>query len=377
LALAHPGHPPLPTPTISIAPTTRAIPFELFRGNRIVIPARVNGHDTQALLDTGASLTTIDRTYARSVGLPEGFKIQGKGAGGDVEAELVTGLTLNVGALRIDNASVGVMDLAPVARSIGRPINAVLGRDFFNSAVISIDWANKQIVVHSHESFRPSVDASAMQLTKKGPFNLINVSIAGAAPVEALFDLGNGSALAIPATYWKDHPEVANLKYAAAVMGGVGGVHPARSVTIPQIVLAGKTFTDVPASLSESGNNEDPSQMTNVGIGLLKQFKVDLDLGRNRVYLVPRPDAPPFDRDRAGVRFDLLGDRLKTVFVSPQGPAAAAGLKVGDEIVAVDGRHVTDSYYAGADWARGEAGKTVVLDRADGSKVKITLADYF
>jgi hypothetical protein len=377
LALAHPGHPPLSTPVISVAPSAHPVSFELFRGNRIVVPVTINGHQTQAILDTGASMTTIDRTYARSIGLPEGFKIKAKGAGGDVEAELVTGLTLDVGALRIDKGNVGVMDLATVARGIGRPINVVLGRDFFNSAVISIDWARKQLVVRSHESFRPDAAARAMQLTKHGPFNTISVSIAGAPAVEALFDLGNGSPLVMPITYWGHRPEVANLKYAGAMSGGVGGVHPARAVIVPTVTLAGKTFASVPAIMSESGNDEDPTQMTNVGIGLMKQFKVDLDLGRDRIYLTPRTDAPLFERDRAGIRFDLFDDRLKVTFVSPQGPAAAAGLKVGDEIVAVDGRQVAHDYYSRPDWVRGPAGNSILLTRADGTKAKVTLADYF
>ena len=133
----------------------------------------------------------------------------------------------------------------------------------------------------------------------------------------------------------------------------------------------------MPAIFSETGSDDEPTQMTNVGIGLLKQFKVDLDLGRGRIFLAPRADSPPFDRDRAGVRFDLLGDRLKATFVSPEGPAAAGGLKVGDEIVAVDGRKVTAAYYQAPDWTVGEAGKSVQLTRADGTKVTVRLADYY
>ena len=102
-----------------------------------------------------------------------------------------------------------------------------------------------------------------------------------------------------------------------------------------------------------------------------------LDLGRDRIYLTPRTDAPRFERDRAGIRFDLFDDRLKVTFVSPQGPAAAAGLKVGDEIVAVDGRQVAHDYYSRPDWVRGPAGNSILLTRADGTKAKVTLADYF
>src|SRR4051794_40517260 len=136
MCVAHPGHPWIPTPTITLAEKQPPIPFELFRGNRIVVPARINGHDTQVILDTGASMTTVNRDYARSIGLPEGFKVQAKGAGGDIEAELVSGLTLQIGGYRAQDASVGVMDLAPIERSMGMPITAIIGRDFFNSTVV-------------------------------------------------------------------------------------------------------------------------------------------------------------------------------------------------------------------------------------------------
>jgi len=377
MCVAHPGHPPLPTPVVSVSAKPQAVPFQLFRGNRIVVPARINGHETHVMLDTGASLTTLNRDYARSIGLAPGFKIQAKGAGGNVDAELISGLTMDLGGYHAENASIAAMDLAPIERAIGMPISAIFGRDFFNSAVISIDWAKGQLTVHSHEAFKPSAEATALTLNKRGPFNTIQVSIAGAAPVEALFDMGNGGALVMPVTYWKDRPEVANLKSAGAMAGGVGGIHPARAVIVPQLLLAGQSFANVPAILSEGGNDHEPAQMTNVGIGLLKQFKVDLDLGRDRVYLTPRSDKPLFDRDRAGVRFDLLADRLKTSFVSPEGPAAAAGLKPGDEVTAIDGRPISADYYARADWTRSAAGAKVELTKADGTKLTITLADFY
>lgn len=377
MCVAHPGHPPIPTPVITVAQKPQTIPFELFRGNRIVVPARINGHETAVMLDTGASLTTLNRDYARSINVPSGFKIEAKGAGGVTEAEMVTGLTLDVGGLKIADATVGVMDLGPIERSIGRPITAIFGRDIFNAGVISIDWAKKQLVIQSHDGFTPAVGATAVPLTKRGPFNTIPVSIAGAAPIDALLDLGNGAALVLPRTYWSDRPEIRGLRSAAADVGGVGGMHAARAAIVPQVTLAGTSFGAVPAMLSESGNNEEPTQMANVGIGLLKQFKVDLDLGRDRIYLAPRADRPAFDRDRAGARFTLEGDRLKAAFVSSDGPAAAAGLKPGDEIVAVDGRAVTPAYYQVSDWSRGPAGKKVILSRADGSKVTVTLADYY
>ena len=377
VAIAHPGHPPIPTATYSYTAAPQVVPFELFRGNRIFIPATINGHRTEVMIDSGASITTVNAAYARSIALPPGFKVPAKGAGGVTEAEFVSGLTLNAGGVSVKDASVGVMDLTPIEQSIGRKIDVILGRDFFNHTAISIDWARKQLRVSSPEVFRPEAGATAVSLKKIGPFNTIPVSIAGAPPIDALFDVGNGGALTLPRTYWADRPELVNLPSAQSIQGGIGGMHGARATTIPQVILAGTTVTSVPALLSESGNNDEPTQMANVGIGLLEQFKVDLDLGSDRIYLTPRTDRPPLDRDRAGVAFDLNGSRLKASFVSRDGPAAAAGLKEGDDVVAVDGRPVTPAFYEHGDWTKGPVGRVVVLTRADGSKVKITLADYY
>ena len=286
-----------PPPEISFAAQSHSVPFDLFRGNRIVVPAKLNGHAVEVVLDTGASVTTLDRAYARSIGLPEGLKVTARGAGGTVDAEVVSGVSLEIGGMRFDKMTVAVMDLSLVSRGIGRPLNVVVGREFFNSAVVSIDWSASRLNVSSHQAFRPAPAAAELTLSRIGPFNTIPVAIAGAEPINALLDLGNGAALTLPRTYWGDRKELAGLRHAETRMGGVGGLHSARSALVPQVTLAGRTFTNVPAIFSESGNNHDPEKMANVGIGLLKQFNVDLDLGRNRIYLAPRSEAPAFDRD--------------------------------------------------------------------------------
>ena len=377
LALAHAGDHDTPKPAVIFAAHASSIPFELFRGNRIVVPAKLNGHETDVILDTGASITTLDRVYARSIGLPAGEKVTATGAGGVVEAEVVPGVTLDIGGMRFSGMTVAVIDMSLVSRGIGRPANVILGREFFNSAVVSIDWSNNRLSVSAHEAFKPRPGATALTLTKKGPFNTIPLSIAGGQPIQALLDLGNGGAVSLPRTVWAGRADIAQLKYAESRLGGVGGLHPARVVSLPMVTIAGQSFGAVPATLSETGNDHDAEKMANVGIGLLKRFQVDLDLGRDRIYLAPRADAPAFDRDRSGTRLDLVGDRLKVAFVSPQGPAFAAGIKEGDEIVGVDGERVTADYFARSDWTRGPAGQPVKLLRADGSEVIVTLRDYY
>ena len=163
-AIAQHGSPP--PPKVSLAANHDAIPFKLFRGNRVVTTARLNGHETEVILDTGASITTVNRAYARSIGLPKGQKVSARGAGGEVEAEIVSGVTLEIDGTRFDEMTVAVMDLDPVARAIGHPMNVVLGREFFNSAVISIDWASSQLRVTPQDRFTARQGSTALDAVR-------------------------------------------------------------------------------------------------------------------------------------------------------------------------------------------------------------------
>jgi len=79
--------------------------------------------------------------------------------------------------------------------------------------------------------------------------------------------------------------------------------------------------------------------------GRMSEFDLTLDLGRNRIILAPLANPPAFDRDRAGVTALPDGSALKVSFVSPQGPAAKAGLKTGDKIVSINGETIGADFF--------------------------------
>lgn len=378
LVIAHPGHPPITAPTVSIAQQQAALPFELFRGTRIVLPGNVNGTATDMMLDSGAGMTVIDNAFADKLGLRGGFPLAVRGAGGDVPGRIVSGVTLTAGSLRMTNLSVLVIDMAPVAQAVGRPMPVILGRDAFKAAVVAIDFPNRTIRFASRDGFRPPAGATRVVLgDEDGRLRSVKIAVAGLPPVESTLDLGNGGTLSFAQSYWTAQPALSNLRHAQSQTGGVGGLSSARRVTLPLVEFAGMRLTDVPATL-----NEDPKALPtrggNVGIEMLKPFVVTIDDSGNAMYLQATGNRYEFQRERAGVRTELAGDRLKVAYVSPDGPAAAAGLKTGDEIVAVDGRKIGPDYYRSeTEWTRGNPGQAVTLARADGTPVVVTLRDYY
>jgi S1-C subfamily serine protease len=95
------------------------------------------------------------------------------------------------------------------------------------------------------------------------------------------------------------------------------------------------------AGLSEDkgGSFSDPNFEGNVGGGLLKRFTVTFDYANQVMYLkpiVPPPaDAGRFDRSGMWINAGKAG--YDVTDVSPGGPAAEAGIAVGDIITAIDG----------------------------------------
>jgi membrane-associated protease RseP (regulator of RpoE activity) len=376
LALAHPGHPPIPAPTVAFEAQQSTIPFELFRGQRIVLQGNVNGTATSMMLDSGAGATVIDRAFADKIGLKGSQSISVRGSSGDVAGQIASGVTLSVGGLKLTKLNVLILDMSSVARAIGRPIPVVLGREAFKAGTVTIDFPKRTIRFANRAGFAAPHGAARLEVTRNGPIPRVRVSVAGLPPIDADLDIGNGGTVALAQSYWTKQPTLASLRHADSQTGGVGGIKPARRVTLPELQFARMRYRDVPATLNEDPNSL-PTTGGNVGIELLKAFVVTVDLSGGALYLQPTGRAPQFDRERAGARTELAGDRLKVAFVSPDGPAAAAGLKAGDEIASVDGRPIDASYYSRPDWTRGEAGRAVALQRIDGSVVKVTLANYY
>jgi predicted aspartyl protease len=376
VAFSHPGHPPIAAAATRYQAGQQPVAFQLFRDQRIVFDGTINGRKTAMMLDSGAGMTVVDRAFAESIGLRGSQTISVRGAGGSSPGQIATGVSLDAAGLSLTGLSVLILDMSSIERAIGRRIPVVLGREAFTSGIVTIDFPRRRLSFSDRAGFRPPADAVRVDLREHGRLPAVSVSIAGLEPVEADLDLGNGGTLLVSQAYWSGQARLAGLRHAEGQSGGVGGMFRARRVTLPEIRFAGMAFTNVPATLSEDPKSL-PVSGANVGIEMLKPFSVSFDIAGGRLFLQGSGQRPSFGRERVGARFELAADRLHTAYVSPDGPAAAAGLKTGNDIIAIDGQKVDAAYYERPDWTRGAAGKRVRLDRADGGPITIALADYF
>ena len=354
------------------------VPFELFRENRIVLQGRVNGTDTSMLLDSGAGVTTMDRDFARQIGLKEGMKITAQGVGGRQEAELVQDVSVEIGNLKLSGVTVAVINLDAIEKAIGRPVPVILGRELFTNSVVGLDFNKQMLTLSPAQNFVAPAGATEVKLKRDGTLHYLPISVDGQKPVDAALDLGNGGALSLSKEYHESVPALARLPYAIGLSGGVGGLHETKRATIPTVTIGGYTFNHVPTDFGSVADGPYDGR-ANAGIQLFKPFHLTLDLGHDRLWLKPTGNEPVFTKDRAGMFVMLEDDHFNVLHVTPGSPAEKAGLKKGDKLVAIGGEKVGPDFYSSkaAGWTREDVGTQVAVTKADGQTVTVTLANYY
>ena len=119
------------------------VAFELMGAGdaALVVPVRINGREpVNFILDTGATLTCIDVSLARVLGLPEATPSSGVAIGAMTAGRVET---VRIDTLRIGNASAfGLttcrLDLAALREALG--VQGLVGLNFLKSFDVAIDF---------------------------------------------------------------------------------------------------------------------------------------------------------------------------------------------------------------------------------------------
>jgi hypothetical protein len=294
--------------TLSACATTETPPEEptlIVRENRLFIPARIAGVETEALLDSGAELTIVDAAYAEEIGLTKAGSAVAKGTGGETEASFVEGVTVEAAGIVLGNRTIAAIDLADLSqRLIGTPVKLIVGREFFDSARLEIDIEKGSIAAVARGREPRGVRLATE--THRG-LETIPVSIEGGEPVQADFDLGNGSEMLIGAAY----AARAGLSAPGRIVGqqaggGLGGEIVRDLVTLTAVEVAGVRFENVGAAIDTTPTAMD----ANVGVRLLRNFRMTVDFAENAIWLEPRPTIlVHLEKDQEGAACKCLRER--------------------------------------------------------------------
>ncbi|MBO9518250.1 MAG: aspartyl protease family protein [Porphyrobacter sp.] len=249
-----------------------------FDNGRVFVEARVNGVETEVLLDSAAEATLIDPEFARLANISGGTAQTIRGSGGSTTAHIVEGVRIEVLDLELHPEAVVVTDLSELSkRLIKRPTNVVLGREVFDAARVRVDIGGRRVTVETRDAPPPGRE---LPLTAHAGVEALP-AVVGGQVVQAEFDLGNGSEVLISRAL-ADKLGLQSVGQKAG--GGIGGELNRDLVVIPLLEVAGTEFRDVRAAIDDQSSAND----LNIGTSILRHFLITADFRDRKIWLEPR-----------------------------------------------------------------------------------------
>jgi predicted aspartyl protease len=339
----------------------------------IFVPVTVAGSDSLwFLLDTGFEYSVLNADHVGRLGLELTDTQTIPQPGGAVTVGTIPATTLSLGGRTIPDVALRALPLTPLQPVIGRALDGIIGHDVIEQLTIEIDYGRRRLVLYDPADFRYAGEGAVVPLTivNDEPFVAGEILQPHRPPIRGRFKIDTGSldALGLNRNFLREADVLAPGQRTVALPGtAVGGetegiVFAIDGFRIGGYVLPGLTI----GATLESAGFEDRDDAGTLGGEILGRFTVILDYSRERIILEPNKRVTlPGTWDRSGLWLVADGPELRTFRVRsvfPDSPAAAAGMQVGDEIVAVNGRAAREWQLAEI-WQllRGEEGTTVRL----------------
>jgi predicted aspartyl protease len=321
--------------------TSATIPFELLN-NHIYVRAEIDGKPLQVLFDTGGA-NILTPAAAQRLGLKTEGKLQGRGAGEKSEDLGLTKVSeLKLGELTLRNQVFYTLPLAGLAEAEGMDVDGVVGYEVLKRFIARVEYARRRLTFTLPAAFREPPAGTVVPFTFDGQTPQVEGEVDGV-PGKFTIDTGSRASLTLNRPFAEEHGLQA--KYAPqleALAGwGVGGGVRSAFTRVKSLKLGN---VEIPApvtdlALSQKGAFANRYLAGNVGGGVLRRFDVTFDYGKQRLIFEPNASfATPDSYDRSGMWLNREGAGFAVKDVVAGGPAAAAGLKVGDAVLAIDGR---------------------------------------
>jgi hypothetical protein len=359
------------------------MPFDLI-SNHIFANVMIDGKGPYyCVFDTGG-VNIVTPATAKALGLKVEGHLEGRGAG---EATMDAGFAhidrIDVGGATIDNQLFMVFDLDALLPADGTRMQGMVGYETFRRFVTRIDYGAKTVTLIDPKTFDPKDAGTPIHIAFNGNAVIVAGSYDGI-PGRFQIDTGARSALTLDAPFVAaNHIGEHAGKTVEAVDGwGVGGASRARMMRGGELKISNLVADAHPVvgvGTDKKGAFADPTISGNIGGGILKRFVVTFDYANNVMYLKPVTGAvADLDTyDRAGAWFNIDSDGFKVIDVTKGGPADSAGLKIGDIIVAVDGKPASGIVLTALRERLRDAapGTVVIFALKSGKSLNVTLRD--
>lgn len=307
------------------------VPATFARG-LILVDATLDGAAVGTfLLDTGSDVSVIDRSLEQRLQLPRESAAIARGAGGSVSTSIVKAKSLAIGPLTASEPSLLVLDLSPFERVVGRPIAGIAGLDLLEGRTLQLDYAARRVRAFA-PGVRPPTQAPWQRLERRESLLGLSVQLGSQRAETLLLDTGMTGALALDDAIVRALGDDARRERDTEWRVSVGGGSEEQIASVRSVGVGGAELAAVDAVLARPAGRFAGA----VGAGLLRFFRVTLDLATDEISLERLPSAAAME-GASGLRYERARGGLRVVAVAGESPADEAGLLPGDLVTHVDG----------------------------------------
>jgi hypothetical protein len=323
------------------------VPFDLVDGH-IFVTARIDGGAALRLVvDSGAGDVLAAET-ATALGLPEtgSFTVYGTGERAEAARSAHVG-SVDIGGATLHDQDFTVLSFAQLRAAEGvERFDGLLGHELFDRYVVRIDYAAQTLTLEDAADDAGDPTAAIVPFKFFGTMPEVEGEVDGI-PGRFTIDTGDRGSLSLLVPFVTAHDLVG--RYHPIVEGvagwGIGGPVRAKLTRVGHLRF-GTIDVEGPVTRlpdAKHGFFTTRSVAGNIGFGVLRRFTVTFDYARRRLVLIPNAGAAAPDvYDRSGMWLVQKADGFGVEDVLTDGPAARAGVRVGDVIQAVDGRPARD-----------------------------------
>lgn len=352
-------------------------PLHLDSARYLTFPARIDGREVKAIVDSGATRSVIKDGIALDLGLHYLGASLATAFTEQVSGSLYRVNQLEIAGMRFPRLDVASYDVGPIENVAGT-VPLIIGQDVLRASALQVDFGRDRARFVDRRADVMMVGAHRLRLAggdRTTP--ALPIAIEGRIHEFAMLDLGNNLPLAISRDYAEARGLLAKRPVSTTMTVGIEGPTVSQIVTVAEARIGPFTLRDVPACVVEHWRLAYP---ITVGWPFFTAFNALYDFGGGSVTLQADPArlAQALPKDRSGLGTVRRPDRINVRHVAYESPAWRAGVREGDEIVAIDGRPI-DALYppAGTRMGQRPAGTAMRLGLADNRDVTLVLADYF
>lgn len=320
------------------------MPFTQLTGGVIILHALIDDHpDTlNFILDTGSSGISLDSATAQYLGLqPVPTDRTIRGIAGIRKVNFLYDRKLRFPGLTVEGLDFHINDYDILTTVYGERIDGIIGYSVISRYIMKINYDSMKLEFHSKGSIRYPKGG---YLLKPAIGQLVSqpmrIRDEKAIYSRFLFDLGAGLCMLLSREFVEDSAFFSKKRKRFVKEGeGLGGKIDMELTVIKEVRLGPYKFRQVPVFIFDDEYNVSsyPYMGGILGNDLLRRFNVILNYAKGDIYITPNSHfSDVFDYSYSGIELYLINGLIVIGDVAKGSPAEAAGLKEGDEVIAVN-----------------------------------------